>query len=137
MAKVERLRGRAGQRQRARRLVRTDGLCERCACLNRWSHRHPPRVTIATIVNHIIPLDHGGSDEDRNTENLCRPCDLEVTAEQFKFAAPVEGKGIGRDGRPTSPDHPWNRGGGALAAHFGSAAAHRSRARSNKASTLS
>ena len=25
----------------------------------------------------------GGSDEDENTENLCRPCDLIVTAKQF------------------------------------------------------
>ena len=40
-------------------------------------------MTVATVVNHIIPLAHGGSDDDDNTENLCRPCDLEVTAEQF------------------------------------------------------
>jgi 5-methylcytosine-specific restriction protein A len=43
---------------------------------------------IAKVVNHIIPLAHGGSDEDENTENLCRPCDLIVTAEQFSYKAP-------------------------------------------------
>lgn len=65
-------------------------------------------MTLAERVNHIVPLIKGGSDEDDNTENLCRPCDIDVTAEQFKFSKPIEGRGVGRDGRPTSPDHPWN-----------------------------
>ncbi|APZ98057.1 hypothetical protein BWQ93_05860 [Sphingopyxis sp. QXT-31] len=99
----ERLRGRAGQKARARRLARTDGLCERC--LDRGI------VRLADEVNHKVPLDHGGEDVDENTENLCKPCHLGVTAEQFGHAAPIKGRGIGRDGRPTSPDHPWNRSG--------------------------
>ena len=107
---TERKRGRAGQRDRERRMARTNGLCERCACLNRWCDRHPPRVTLATVVNHIVPLAMGGPDTDENTENLCKPCDLIVTAEQFGHAAPIEARGIGRDGRPTAADHPWNRG---------------------------
>ncbi len=107
---AERLRGRAGQKQRQRRLDRTDGLCERCAGMGRWINRGLGHVTLATRVNHIVPLVQGGPDTDENTENLCRPCDIVVTAEQFKFAAPVEARGVGRDGRPTSPDHPWNRG---------------------------
>ncbi|MEG3089513.1 HNH endonuclease [Sphingomonas sp. PB4P5] len=90
-------------------MARTHGLCERCAGLGRWEGQGLGRSTLADRVNHIIPLDHDGSDEDENTENLCRPCDLIVTAEQFNFAKPIEGKGIGRDGRPTSADHPWNR----------------------------
>jgi 5-methylcytosine-specific restriction protein A len=106
---VERLRGRAGQAQRLRRLRRTDGLCERCAGIGRWSGNGLGRTTIATVVNHIVPLVHGGSDDDANTENLCTPCDLEVTAQQFGHAAPVEGRGVARSGRPTSVDHPWNR----------------------------
>lgn len=91
-------------------MARTDGLCERCGGLGRWADRDETRTTIATVVNHIVPLHHGGPDTDENTENLCKPCDLIVTAEQFGHAAPIEARGIGRDGRPTAPDHPWNRG---------------------------
>lgn len=98
---VERLRGRAGQRQRQRRLDRTDGLCERCGDRG--------RTTLATVVDHIVPLALGGSDEDENTRNLCEPCHLEVTAEQFGHREPVKAKGVDRRGRPTDPDHPWNR----------------------------
>lgn len=92
-----RLRGRAGVKQRKRRLQRTDYLCERCACIGRWTARTEKRTTVATVVNHIIPLAHGGSDEDENTENLCAPCDLIVTAEQFGHRQRVT---IGRDGWP-------------------------------------
>lgn len=88
---VQRLRGRAGVAQRDRRLRRTNYLCEHCLKegLN----------TLATVVNHIIPLAHGGSDEDENTENLCRDHDLIVTAEQFGLKAPK--REIGVDGWPT------------------------------------
>ena len=66
-------------------------------------------VTLATVVNHNVPLAHGGEDVDDNTENLCDRHDAIVTAAQFGKAQPVRAKGIGADGRPTSPDHPWNR----------------------------
>lgn len=98
---TDRMRGRAGQRARTRRLARTHGLCERCA--DRGITR------LATVVDHIKPLALGGEDVDGNTRNLCDPCHGEVTAEQFGHAAPIKGRGIGRDGRPSSPDHPWNR----------------------------
>lgn len=98
-----RIRGRAGQAIRKRRLARTGGLCERCL--------EHGRTAIATVVNHKIPLARGGLDVDENTENLCGPCDEEVTAEQFGKAAPIEGKGIAPSGRPTSPNHPWNKRG--------------------------
>lgn len=97
----ERIRGRAGQKARARRLARTDGLCERCD--------ERGIVRLATVVDHTIPLAKGGEDVDENTRNLCDPCHDEVTAEQFDHAAPVKARGVGRDGRPTDPDHPWNR----------------------------
>lgn len=100
---VERLRGRAGQKQRQRRLDRTDGLCERCQAKG--------IVRLADEVDHINPLALGGSDADSNTRNLCKPCHDEVTAEQFGHAHPVKGRGVNRAGRPTSADHPWNRGG--------------------------
>jgi 5-methylcytosine-specific restriction protein A len=94
---VERLRGRAGQDQRLRRLKRTHHLCERCLCINRWSNRTSPRTEVAKIVNHIIPLARGGSDDDENTENLCIECDQIVTAEQFGHKQRVS---IGTDGWP-------------------------------------
>lgn len=109
---AERLRGRAGQRQRERRLARTDGLCERCAGLGRWQGRGLNRVSVATVVNHIIPLAHGGSDEDENTENLCRPCDLDVTAEQFGHTRSSGLGGCDVTGWPTDPAHPWRQAGG-------------------------
>lgn len=88
-ALTERLRGRAAVEQRKRRLARTHGLCEHCSAKG--------RVRVATVVNHKLPLAHGGSDEDDNTENLCRECDLVVTAEQFGFKSKVR---IGADGWP-------------------------------------
>lgn len=99
----DRLRGRAGQAQRRRRMARTNGLCERCLAHD--------LVMSAAVVDHIKPLALGGSDDDENTRNLCGPCHDLVTAEQFGHAAPVEGRGVGLSGRPTSADHPWNRAG--------------------------
>jgi 5-methylcytosine-specific restriction protein A len=93
-----RLRGRAGVEQRKRRLERTNRLCERCAGLGRWQGKVAnERMSVAKVVNHIVPLIHGGSDDDANTENLCRPCDLIVTAEQFKHKPKVA---FGADGWP-------------------------------------
>ncbi|MEZ0495412.1 HNH endonuclease signature motif containing protein [Sphingomonas sp. IW22] len=98
-APVERLRGRAGQRQRLRRLKRTNGLCEHCL--------KEGRVMIATVVNHIVPLIQGGSDEDSNTENLCAAHDREATARQFGFDVAIGARGVGKSGRPTSRHHAW------------------------------
>lgn len=86
---------------RERRLARTDGLCEMCDAEG--------LTTLATVVNHKVPLARGGQDVDENTENLCDRHDAIVTAKQFDRAEPIRAKGIARSGRPTSPDHPWNR----------------------------
>lgn len=86
---AERLRGRAGQAQRLRRLQRTNGLCEDCLVRN--------MVTPASVVDHIIPLALGGEDTDSNTRNLCDPHHAKRTAEQFGHKAKVE---IGTDGWP-------------------------------------
>jgi 5-methylcytosine-specific restriction enzyme A len=56
------------------------------------------KTSIATVVNHIKPLAHGGSDDDENTENLCKQHDLDVTAKQFGLKAPKQA--IGADGWP-------------------------------------
>lgn len=95
----KRLRGRAGQKARARRLARTHGLCERCL--------EADRSVPATEVDHILPLAKGGEDVDSNTRNLCKPHHDEATAEQF--GRNVVERGVDRSGRPTAADHPWNR----------------------------
>lgn len=84
-----RLRGRAGQAQRARRLKRSNGLCQRCLPLG--------RVRLAIVVDHIVPLTKGGPDTDGNTRNLCDDCHQVVTAEQFGTRLKPE---IGLDGWP-------------------------------------
>jgi len=88
---VERLRGNAGVRQRKQRLARTRGLCSMCLAAG--------RPEPATVVDHIVPLALGGSDEDSNTRNLCDAHHAEVTAEQFGHRKRVE---VGRDGWPVA-----------------------------------
>lgn len=75
----KRIRGSKGVAIRKRRLARTKGLCEHCLKVG--------KTRLATIVNHIKPLAHGGQDVDENTENLCKPCDDIVTAEHFNRKA--------------------------------------------------
>lgn len=95
-----RLRGRAGQKQRDRRLQRTNYLCEDCQAIG--------RITLATIVDHIIPLSKGGPDTDENTRNLCDEHDAKRTAEQFGFKVAPKQR-IGLDGWPLDVDHPWRK----------------------------
>jgi len=87
-----RLRGRAGQAQRARRL-KLYPVCRRCT--------ERGITTPTAIINHKIPLVKGGLDTDANCEGLCVPCDLIVTAEQFGHKRRVK---IGPDGWPTDPE---------------------------------
>ena len=89
MTPTPRQRGRKGVETRKRRLMRSNGLCEHCLAQG--------RTTIATVVNHKLPLAHGGPDTDENTENLCKPCDLIETARQFGHKVKVE---TGVDGWP-------------------------------------
>jgi len=98
---AERLRGRAGQQQRLRRLKRTNGLCELCL--------KEGRTTEATRVDHIRPLARGGSDVDSNTRNLCVEHHRAVTVEQFGHATSNRQRGCDRSGRPIDPSHPWCR----------------------------
>jgi 5-methylcytosine-specific restriction protein A len=97
---AERLRGRAGQAQRLRRLKRTNGLCEHC-------HK-AGRTRAATVVDHIKPLALGGSDLDSNTRNLCDEHHREVTAEQFGHQVARGKRGVDANGKPLDRDHPWS-----------------------------
>jgi 5-methylcytosine-specific restriction protein A len=86
---TERLRGRAAVAQRKRRLQRTNGLCEDCL--------EAGMIKAAAEVDHITPLALGGSDDDGNTRNLCKPHHEKRTAEQF---GRVMRATIGIDGWP-------------------------------------
>jgi 5-methylcytosine-specific restriction protein A len=86
---TQRLRGRRGMEQRARRMARTSWLCEMCLELGK------PRT--ATVVDHVKPLAHGGLDIDENTRNLCDDHHREVTALQFGHR---KRQAIGLDGWP-------------------------------------
>ena len=85
----KRIRGSKGVKLRKRRLARSNYLCEHC--------RGKGRVSIATVVNHKVPLAHGGEDTDENTENLCTECDEIETARLFGTKVK---QAMGADGWP-------------------------------------
>jgi 5-methylcytosine-specific restriction protein A len=85
----KRIRGRKGVELRKRRMARTNWLCEHCLAAGRF--------TVARIVNHKLPLAHGGEDTTENTENLCISCDEAETARVFGRKVKVR---IGPDGWP-------------------------------------
>lgn len=86
---AERLRGHKGVAQRKRRMLRTNWLCEHCQAKG--------LMRKADVVDHVVPLAHGGPDTDDNTRNLCGPCHVEATADQFGYKKRLE---IGLDGWP-------------------------------------
>jgi len=61
----KRLRGRKLQEVRKRWFER-DPLCAHCQAKG--------RVTIATELDHIVPLFKDGADADSNRQGLCSPC---------------------------------------------------------------
>lgn len=89
-----RTRGRLWQRIRACILHR-DPICVRCASAD--------RVSESVIVDHIIPLAHGGTDHESNLRGLCIACHEAVTREQFGYR---EKKAFGVDGLPM--DGEWS-----------------------------
>jgi len=62
---VERIRGRALQRMRAR-YFSDNPLCAACAAAG--------RVTIATDLDHIVALCNGGTNDSVNLQGLCSAC---------------------------------------------------------------
>jgi 5-methylcytosine-specific restriction protein A len=85
---IDRVRGRRGVEQRARRLA-AEPLCRRCKAKG--------LITVATVWDHIIPLAKGGTDDDANGQSLCDPCHVEKTNEDFGHRQRVP---IGLDGWP-------------------------------------
>lgn len=68
--------GRPWRRKRARILARDKYCCQTC--------RRAARLTVATQVDHIVPLAAGGSDEDDNLEGICDPCHAVKGAQDAK-----------------------------------------------------
>lgn len=71
---IERLRGRRAVIQRRRRLA-AEPLCRHCAALG--------RIKAATVPDHIMPLQLGGTDEDINIQCLCADCHDRKTCKDF------------------------------------------------------
>ncbi|WUR15699.1 HNH endonuclease signature motif containing protein [[Empedobacter] haloabium] len=67
--RIERKRGSAGVKDRAAIKARDCGLCRKCGALG-------------SVVDHIVPLWKGGSDEPENKQTLCDPCHQDKTAQE-------------------------------------------------------
>lgn len=54
------------------RYIKAHPLCEECLANG--------RMTPATEVHHILPVNHGGSNDETNLKSLCKPCHSKITA---------------------------------------------------------
>lgn len=80
-------------------LLETVVVCEECA--------RQGRTTAGKIADHVIPLAKGGTGERSNYQLLCQQCsDAKGLMDKGREAS---AGGVDRSGRPTSPDHPWNK----------------------------
>lgn len=82
-----------------RRIVlATDPCCVMCRLNN--------IIKLAQEVDHIIPLEAGGTNDLSNLQGLCRE-------HHYKKTCSDQGKTykqrMGVDGLPQDPDHHWNR----------------------------
>jgi 5-methylcytosine-specific restriction protein A len=69
---IERKRGSAGVKDRNAIKARDMGLCQEC--------KRNGLVSLGVVVDHIVPLEDGGSDESNNKECLCKSCHDAKTA---------------------------------------------------------
>ena len=92
--KTHRLRGNAGVAQRKRIRDRDKYVCQHCNIAVRTGE-----------IDHIIPLELGGTNDDNNLHLLCSPCHLKKTAKDRGYKLST---GSTVDGMPTNPEHHWN-----------------------------
>lgn len=64
------------------------------------------RVDLHGVVDHIKPLEKGGSDDDANLQYLCSECHRKKTAIDRGY---VKRDGSNLDGTPKGLDHHWNK----------------------------
>jgi 5-methylcytosine-specific restriction protein A len=89
-----RLRGRLGVAQRKRIRERDNYQCVKC------------RLAVAIgEVDHILSLEDGGTNDDRNMQLLCTKCHIRKTANDRGYKLTT---GTSVDGTPTNPNHHWN-----------------------------
>ena len=94
----KRIRGRRLM-ARNKRILSINPLCAEC-------QKHG-KVTVATEVDHIIPLFKGGTEEDNNLQGLCRAChEVKTLADTGK--KPYT-QACDKTGLPTDSNHPWNK----------------------------
>jgi 5-methylcytosine-specific restriction enzyme A len=98
--KTQRITGRARVKARLAKLT-LNPLCEHCESKG--------LVTIATEVDHIIPLFKGGEeslDPTVNKQSLCAECHRIKTANDKGHKAKY---GCDVNGMPLDPNHYWNK----------------------------
>lgn len=88
----DRIRGRRLQTIRGKHFA-SEPLCVRCLAMT------PPRISIATELDHIVALDNGGTDTPDNRQGLCWQCHQDKTAEDMGY---TQRQVIGVDGWPES-----------------------------------
>ena len=64
--------GRSWQRKRESILLQTDCMCALC------------KVAQATEVDHIVPLEQGGSNDEINLQPLCKECHQAKTKQEMR-----------------------------------------------------
>ncbi len=79
-------------------MLNSEPLCRMC--------RDIGKTTLASCVDHIIPIRDGGTDARDNLQSLCATCHSGAKA-SFERTGKV--KGCGLDGVPLDPQHHWNR----------------------------
>lgn len=94
---TKRIRGWKWMQIRKRILAR-DPICVKC--------KEKGIVSESKEVDHIIPLDFGGSNRDDNLQGLCVPCHVAKT--NYDFGKNVDA-GSDVNGMPLDPNHFWNR----------------------------
>lgn len=95
----KRTRGRRLQRIRHELLV-AEPWCRLCLAKG--------ERTLATQIDHIVPLFKGGKDEPSNRQPLCEACHGRKTVEER--GGDYRGqRGCDASGFPLDDDHPWNR----------------------------
>lgn len=101
---IKRTTGRKLQRRREY-WFKLHPLCAKCLELG--------RVTIATELDHIIPLAEGGADTLENSQGLCAQCHKRKSEAEAARAQGHKVRGYtaeaGVDGVPTDEFHPWNK----------------------------
>lgn len=100
MSSIDRLRGRKLQEIR-RRKQRENPLCEECLAMG--------QIVPWTELDHIVPLEKGGTNDYANLQGLCVAHHQEKTAQDRGYTRKKSDKwGCSTDGIPNDPTHPWH-----------------------------